>query len=146
MSWKALLGVCVSVAMVGCASTVPLQRTQVDALSRDAAPTEVERLLGKATAYAQHEVRAGDKAYLARHFLLQTGGRQEMTVVCTPNCLPIMITVPVTSEYVLIQTVPERALLAWGTLEELSKDADPLVSGLMPAIKAKLQASKEQKK
>ncbi len=59
-------------------------------------------------------------------------------VVCTPNCMPIATQVPVTADYAVIQALPARSLHAWGTLEELSKDADPAVSGLMPPLKQRL--------
>ena len=62
-------------------------------------------------------------------------------MVCTPLCIPIMITVPVMVEYVVIQRMPGRELLAWGTPEQLSKDADTEVSALMPVVKQRLEAA-----
>jgi hypothetical protein len=131
----------VSVVLAGCASTVPLYRGQVDTLARDTRPAELEQILGKATAFAQADVQMGERRYLARRYQLQTGTRQEMTVVCTPTCIPISIAVPVLVEYVLIQRQPGGELLAWGTPEELSKDADTEVSSIMPMVKQRLEAN-----
>lgn len=131
----------VSAFLAGCASTVPLYRGQVDTLTRDTRPAELEQVLGKATARAQADVQLGDRRYLARRFLLQTGTRQEMTVVCTPACIAIPITVPILVEYVVIQRQPGGELLAWGTPEELSKDADAEVSSIMPMVKQQLEAN-----
>jgi hypothetical protein len=129
------------VLLTGCASSVPLQRGQIDTLSRDTRPSELEQALGKATATSQTDVQSGARQYNARRYNLQTGIRQDMTKVCTPFCIPIMITVPVMVEYVVIQRLPGRELLAWGTPEELSKDADTEVSDLMPMIKQRLEAA-----
>jgi hypothetical protein len=129
------------VLLTGCASSVPLQRGQIDALSRDTRPSELEQILGQATATSQTEVQSGEQHYSARRYSLQTGSRQDMTMVCTPMCIPIMITVPVMVEYVVIQRLPGRELLAWGTPEELSKDADIEVSALMPMVKQRLEAA-----
>lgn len=132
------------VALAGCASNIPLQRTQVDAITRETRPAELEQILAKATVAAQTEVLSQEQRYNARLFRLQTGTRQDMSMVCTPFCIPIMITVPVVAQYVVIQRLPEKELVAWGTPEELSKDADPRVSALMPQVKQQLeQASKK---
>jgi hypothetical protein len=134
-----------TVAVAGCAGVVPLQRAQVAAISRDTAPPELDRVLANATAVAQVEFQEGGKAYLARHYNLQTGTRQDMTMVCTPTCVPIFIQVPVTERYVVIQNLPARSVFAWGTLEELSKDADPAVSSLMPGVKQRLTEAEKKK-
>lgn len=131
----------VFVLLVGCAGSVPLQRGQIDTITRETRPAELEQILGKATAIAQTEVSAGERRYNARRYQLQTGTRQDMTMVCTPACFPIMITVPVMVEYVVIQRLPGKELLAWGTPEELSKDADVEVSALMPTAKQRLEAA-----
>ena len=94
---------------------------------------------------AQVEFQEGGNAYLARHYHLQTGTRQDMTMVCTPTCVPIFIQVPVTERYVVIQNLPARSVFAWGTLEELSKDADPAVSSLMPGVKQRLTEAEKKK-
>jgi hypothetical protein len=135
------LSLLVFVLLVGCAGSVPLQRGQIDALTKDTRPADIEQILGKATATAQTDVQAGERQYNARRYQLQTGSRQEMTMVCTPGCFPIFITVPVMVEYVVIQRLPGKELLAWGTPEELSKDADVEVSALMPTVKQRLEAA-----
>ncbi|MCU0942664.1 MAG: hypothetical protein MUE35_08965, partial [Hydrogenophaga sp.] len=127
--------------LAGCASSVPLQRGQIDALTRDTRPAEVEQILGKATPIAQTDVQVGERQYNARRYQLQTGSRQEMTMVCAPACFPVVYSVPVLVEYVVIQRLPGKELLAWGTPEELSKDADIEVSALMPTVKQRLEAA-----
>jgi hypothetical protein len=65
-------------------------------------------------------------------------------MVCTPNCIPIFVTVPVTTEYVVVQRMPSKQLHAWGTLEELSKDPDSAVSSIMPIVKARFAEAKKK--
>lgn len=138
------LAVCAALALSSCATTVPLQRTQIGSLSREAAPAEVDRILGTASVVATGEFVANEKPYLARQYLLQTGSRQEVSVVCTPTCIPIFVTVPVMTDYVVIQRMPSKELHAWGTFEELSKDSNPAVSSIMPVVKAQLAEAKKK--
>lgn len=134
------LAVAAILALAGCASTVPLQRGQLNSLSRESEPVAVEQALGKATPTAQFEVTAEGKPYFIRRYLLQTGSRQEMTVMCTPMCIPISYDVPIMTQYLVVQRLPARTMHAWGSVEELSKDQDPDVSGMMPMVKARLEA------
>ena len=138
------LTVCVVLALSACAMTVPLQRAQIGSLSREAPPAEVDRILGTASVVATAEFVAIEKPYLARQYLLQTGSRQEVSVVCTPTCIPIFVTVPVMTEYVVIQRMPSKELHAWGTFEELSKDTNSEVSSIMPIDKAQLAGAKKK--
>lgn len=124
--------------LVACAAPVHLQRSQIGGLNRNSAAADVDRILGEATVVAQTELAANGQSYLARQYRLLTGSRSEMTMVCSPTCIPIFINVPITTDYVVIQALPAKSLHAWGTTEELSKDPDPAVSGLMPAVKARL--------
>lgn len=132
--------------LVGCATTVPLQRGQIDAINRDATPDAVEQTLGRATPTAQFEFTANDNPFFVRHYLLQTGSRMESQTVCTDTCFPVFYSVPVTAQYLVVQRLPSRAMHAWGTIEELSKDAEPSVSSIMPALKARLEAALAEKK
>lgn len=131
------------VLLTACAP-VPLQRAQIGGLARDSSPADVDRVLGKATAVAQTEFAAGGQSFRARHYRLQSGTKQEMTMVCTPTCIPIFVAVPITAEYVVIQRLPSQQLHAWGTLEELSKDPDDAVSTLMPTVKARYEEAKKK--
>lgn len=140
-----ILLIAVVVATAGCAISVPLQRAQISAISREATPANLNQILADATVVAQTEFQGNGKSYLARHYLLQTATRQDMSMVCTPTCIPIFITVPVTTQYVVIQRLPERSLHAWGTLEELSKDPDAEVSSLMPIVKQRLEEFQNKK-
>lgn len=134
------------VTLVGCSTSVPLQRSQVDALSRDALPVVVEQTLGRATPTAQFEFTANNNPFFVRHYLLQTGRRQESTMVCSTFCFPVVYDVPVTAPYLVVQRLPSREMHAWGTVEELSKDIDPDVSSMMPALKAQLEVALAEKK
>lgn len=138
------LTVAACAVLPACAPSVPLQRAQIGSLSKEATPSDVERVLSGATMVAQTEFVVDEKSYLARHYRLLTGSRQEMSMVCTPNCIPIFVTVPVTSEYVVIQRMPSRQLHAWGTLEELSKDSDSTISSIMPVVKARFDEAKKK--
>lgn len=120
--------------LTGC-GTVPLQRAQVDRLHGDATPSEVQALLGKASEVRAFGFTFEDKSFRAREFRLQTGATQQATVVCTPACYTVFVTVPVTADYVLVHEQASERLLAWGSLEELSKSTDDRVSQLMPALK-----------
>lgn len=133
-------------ALVGCATSVPLQRGQVSAITRDSPPAAVEQTLGKATPTAQFEFTANGNPFFVRQYLLQTGTRQNMTMVCTPHCLPIFYDEPVMAQYLVVQRLPSRAMHAWGTIEELSKDAEPSISSIMPALKVQLEATLAEKK
>ena len=137
--WACIVAACAVLA--GCAAPVHLQRAQIGSLDRTSSPSDVDRILGDATVVAQAEVSAEQRTFLARQFRLLTGSRSEMTMVCTPTCIPIFLNVPVTSDYVVIQRLPSKDMHAWGTLEELSKDPDPGVSGIMPALKMRLMES-----
>lgn len=131
------------VLLTACAP-VPLQRGQIGGLARDSSPADVDRVLGKATVVAQTEFLVADKSFRARHYRLQSGTKQEMTMVCTPTCIPIFVPVPITAEYVVIQRLPSQTLHAWGTLEELSKDPDASVSSIMPVVKARYEEAKKK--
>lgn len=139
---KSALVVFACAMFAGCVATVPLQRAQTDALSKEAHAGEVDRILGSATVVAQTEVSAGEKLYFARRYRLLTGTRQQMSMICAPTCYPTFTTVAVTSDYVVIQRMPSKELHAWGTFEELSKDPDSAVSAIMPAVKARFYEAK----
>lgn len=132
--------------LVGCATPVPLHRGQIDAISRDSPPAAVEQALGRATPTAQFEFIVNDNSFSVRHYLLQTGTRQEMTMMCTTFCFPVFYNVPVTAQYLVVQRLPSRAMHAWGTIEELSKDAEPGITSIMPALKVRLEAALAEKK
>lgn len=132
--------------LIGCANSVPLQRSQIDAITHDSPPATVEQTLGKATPNAQFEFTMNGNPYFVRHYTLQTGTRREMTVVCTPLCIPVPIDLPVTAPYLVVQRLPSRAIHAWGTIEELSKDTEPSISSIMPALKVQLEAALAEKK
>lgn len=144
--WKTCLVAGACLALFGCATVVPLKRDQVGAITRDAQPSDLDRTLAPATVLAQFEFEANRKSYLARHYNLLTGSRQEMTMVCAPTCFPVFYTVPIASPYVVVQRLPSKAVHAWGTLEELSKDADPEVSGMMPIVKTRFEEELKKKK
>ncbi len=130
--------------LAGCASRVPLQQAQIAGISRDTSSSTLERIVGNASVAAKSEVEVSGIKYFARSYNLQTGTRSEMTMMCTPVCLPIFVPVPVLTQYVIVQRLPSMDLHAWGTIEELSKDPDSSISSIMPAVKARLE--EEQRK
>ncbi|MCB4809742.1 hypothetical protein LG204_00245 [Methylovorus menthalis] len=126
--------------LTACAGTTPLQRAQLSSLSRTANSTEVDSAIANATPQQQFEFQQENNRYYVRTFNLQTGTRTEMMTLCTPACMVIPMEVPVFAEYAILQELPQKNLLAWGTLEELSKDPDEKISGLMPRLKEQLAA------
>ncbi len=132
--------------LIGCASSVPLYRGQIDTITTNSSPDTVEKTLGVATPSAQFVLTVNDNSYFVRHYALQTGTRQDMTMVCTPVCIPIFINVPITAPYLIVQRLPTRAMHAWGTIEELSKDTEPSISSIMPTLKIQLEAALAEKK
>lgn len=139
-----LLFVLAFALLAGCASRVPLQQAQIAGISRETSSSALEEIVGNATIVAKAEVEVGGLKYLARSYNLQTGTRSEMSMLCTPACVPIFVPVPVLTQFVIVQRLPSLDLHAWGTLEELSKDPDSSISSIMPSVKAQLE--EEQKK
>jgi hypothetical protein len=134
-----------ALSLSACAIPVALQPNQLSTLSKETTPTQLDEQLGKATVRKQVEFSANDQDYLSRLYLLQVGSRTQMNVMCTPTCFAYPTTVPVHSEYLIIQTLPSKALFAWGTPEALSKSADPAISSIMPLLKQKLKEKTEKK-
>lgn len=126
---------CCAFLLSACAGVVPLQRAQTAILHKEATPAEVASLVGNATVTTNHIFTSQGQSWDARHYNLQTGSTQQMTMVCAPTCMPIFITVPVIDSYVLVFDSPARRLFAWGTLEELSRSPDESVSAIMPDLK-----------
>lgn len=118
-----------------CTPMVPLQRAQVAQISAETGMGELDAMLGKATEVRRFEFIAQGKSYRVREYRLQTGSQQQTSVICTPVCVPIFVTVPVTADYVLVHEIGLQRLFAWGSLEELSKSADERVSAVMPLLK-----------
>lgn len=123
------------VILTGCASHVPLNRDQIGQIGPGMSPTEVNAIVGKATASAEYDFTSRERQYHARYYQLRTGTSQTTSVVCTPTCIPILIDVPVFEQYVVVQEQPTLALVGWGTVEELSKNPDEKISSLMPDLK-----------
>jgi len=131
--------------LVGCATAVPLQRDQIASISRDTSPTELESILAKGTPLHQFEFQANSLNYFARDYSLQTGTRPDIIFMCSPTCLAIPVSTPIFSDYVVIQSLPSKTVAAWGTIEELSKDSDVNISGLMPVVKERLADLQKKK-
>lgn len=124
--------------LAGCAGYMPLQRTQTALLSQGSSEAQVQAIIGKATLLAGHEFSVDGQRYLARHYDLQTGTRQQMSMRCNRRrgCVPMYYDLPITDAYVVVYRQPAQQLYAWGTLEELSRSPDDAVSRIMPALKA----------
>lgn len=123
-----------SMFLVAC-GTPPISRGQADLIK----PGETRELtiqrLGKSEPNVSHVFEYQNKRYLAEHYSLQTGTQQTGTVVCTPTCIYIPITVPILAPFVIVYREGEKTVLSSGTLEELSKSENSEVSGLMPHLK-----------
>jgi hypothetical protein len=135
-----------SAVLAGCAANVPLSREQIGRISGETSATELDSILGKATVSSEYDFDANGGHYHARHLQLQTGTTSQMTMVCTKTCIPINTVIPVTTDYVVVQQLPTRKLLGWGTLEELSKSADDHVAAIMPKLKQVATERKEAAK
>jgi len=125
--------------LAGCAPAA-LQRDQIAAISRNTKPTELDAILGKATPLQQLEFRFDRGLYYARTYNLHTATRPDFTVLCTPSCMVMHIDTPVFTDYIVIQELPSKKLLAWGTFDELSKDPDTSISTLLSMLKEHLAA------
>lgn len=143
-SHRILLCALSAALMAGCSTPVHLQQAQIGGLGRDSAPAEVDRVLGNATLVARSEFTADGQGFLARQYRLQTGTNQEMTMVCSPACIPIFVQVPITADYFIIQRMPSLAMHAWGTPEQLSKDPNEAISSIMPTVKARLNEARQK--
>lgn len=143
---RSLAAAAFALLLTACAA-VPLQRTQTAQLTQEAPASEVEKMFGKATVTASHHFDFQEKHYLARHYDLQTGSKQQTSMSCTQyGCFPIFYTVPVTAPYVVVYNTDTQKLVAWGLLEELSRSPDESVSSMMPALKESYNKAIAKKK
>lgn len=144
--YKKLILMALVLALTACAPAVPLQRNQTESFAKGASVSDVAKVVGKATISLSHEFEAKGKYYLANHYDLQTGARQEMGMVCTPTCIAYPIYVPVTAPYVMIYEKDSGSLVAWGMIEELSRSPDESISSIMPNLKASYDVELAKKK
>jgi type II secretory pathway component PulJ len=134
-----------SLLLGACATVVPLQRAQLASLSRDSRPAEIEAAIGQATAKWSFNLDHAGRSHAVRVFDLRVGSSTQMMTICTPNCFIVPTQVPVNATFVLVQGAESKQLLAWGTLEELAKDADPAVSGLAAPVRERIAALEKAK-
>ncbi len=137
--------------LVGCVSYLPLKREQTALISQNISTAELQQVLAGATELASHPFSFNGQEYLAKHYDLLTGTRAQMHMQCSGyyrrrSCMPVIIHIPVTDPYVLIFQQPGEKLIAWGQLEELSRNPDDAISDLMPALKAAYQETLRNKK
>lgn len=128
-------------ALLGCAAQpVALQRNSIDTITQKTSPEELEHILGNATVFSQFEISKAEKNYFVRQLNLQTGVTQDVITVSLPSggSVPVVVDVPITTQYIVIQHLPGKEMFAWGPVEELSKDSNPEVSSCMPLIKQKI--------
>ncbi|PZP33381.1 MAG: hypothetical protein DI603_08400 [Roseateles depolymerans] len=130
-----------SLLLTACATTRPVNQAQLAALSPQMTAADVERTLGDATPLLSFEMPYGAQRAAVRQFNVVVGSRTEMMTVCTPNCMVIPTQVAVTAPLVVMQGLPERRLLAWGTLEQLSKDASPEQNAVATEVRARMAAA-----
>jgi len=135
-------------ALIGCAAQpIALQRNTIDTITKQTSPVELEQILGSATIHAQFELSSNEKNYFIRQYNLQTGVTQDVITVSLPSggSIPVIVDVPVTTQYAVIQLLPAKEVFAWGSLEELSKDQNSEVSSLMPAVKQRIEEFSKKK-
>jgi len=139
--------VLIGAVLSGCATYVPLQRAQTAQITRDASEAQLEGTLGKATVLVSHEFSANGRNFLAKHYDLLTGVRQEMTMRChrRRGCTPVFYDRPIYDAYVVIFEQPAGRVFAWGMVEELSRSPDDTVSSIMPALKASYETARRKK-
>jgi hypothetical protein len=132
--------------LAGCAGYMPLQRHQTMDIRKLDQMADVERKIGNASLQASHQFSVGNDYYFAKHYDLQIGMQQQVYFHCRPywGCAPRVYHFPVTAPYVFIYHEPDGQVVAWGTLEELSKSPDDKVSDLMPALKASYDAYRKR--
>jgi hypothetical protein len=135
-----LASLAAALLLSACASTVPLSRNQLATLSAESRPAEVEAAIGQSTPKHTFTLDTPAGPMAVRVFNLLIGSRSQMMTVCTPNCMLIPTQVPVTTDFVIVQQADSKALRAWGTLEEIGKDADPRVSALAAPIRERVAA------
>lgn len=141
-----VISVVAILVLTACAPVVPLQRDQTASLTKGASIHDIEKNLGKATVALSYEFDSNGNRYLANHYDLQTGTRQEMGMMCTPVCIPYPIYIPVTAAYVMIYDAMSKQLFAWGMVEELSRSPDEGVSAIMPDLKKSYDIELAKKK
>ena len=94
---------------------------------------EVDAILGRATVRKQYSLETQDKHYLVRQYSLQTGVqrywvRSYSLSACSGSyspwrpCMPIPLESPITEIYAVIFNEDTKTLLAWGTINELTKN------------------------
>ena len=135
---KKLVSVVILAAVVAACATpsVPLSRAQVGQLSNGASMEDINNAVATATPLATYSFDARGKKYDARHYAMVTGTTTAFVTVCTPFCMTIPVTAPVSVPYVVVQDAETQKLFAWGTIEELSKNPDDSISSIMPSLKA----------
>lgn len=131
----ALLTACTTIPEVG-----PVQQSQVDQLSTGINQETINILFedNLPKHVIHHQYDAAD--YQVSVYDLVIGYESELDFNCEVIrlCLPVEVDVPITTEYLLIQKLPDLTLSAWGTLADLANRHDAKVNALMLAVKEKL--------
>lgn len=127
-----IISICLFLA--GC-GTPCLSRLQADVIRPGESRASVTGKLGSSKPVTTHTFDYEGTNYIAEHYSLQIGSKQSGTMICSPTCIWIPITVPVLSPFVLIFSAGDNSVFAPGTIEELSKAENPLISNLMPVLK-----------
>jgi hypothetical protein len=146
MSRRLLLVTLLAVVMTGCAANIPLQRGQTASLTAGTPADQVAPALGNASVQLAHDFEFEGRTFSARHYALQTGSTQQMTMVCSPVCIPVFYTVPVTQPYVLVFEGKPPRLFAFGMVEELSRSPDADTAKMMPTLKESAERARASQK
>jgi hypothetical protein len=140
-----LLTLTIALGLAACASNLPLQRTQISQLSQETTLDEANKIIADSKLQVSHTFSSNGGVFNAKHYNLQTGTNNQMSMVCSPVCFPIFIPVPVLTPYVIITREDSNKVFANGTLEELSKSNNITISQIMPDLKNSLEKETSKK-
>lgn len=142
------LVVLVSCILLNACATIPevglVHQSQVDQLSTGISQESINNLfegnLPKQVIHHQHD--ADD--YQVSIYDLVIGSELVLDFNCEVIrlCLPVEVDVPITTEYVLIQKLPELTLVDWGTVEHLNQSKDKKTQALLIEVNAYIDAQK----
>jgi len=135
-----LSGLLLCLLVSGCAPSY-LQRGHLAMIKQGSSVEEVNGYLAKVDIDRKVNFEVNGEQYLGKLYSLQTGTQESMSMVCSPTCIAIPVYIPVTAQYAFIFNSATNKLVAWGLIEELSKNPDEAIRGLMPALKSALKTA-----
>lgn len=101
---------------------------QAENLSKGISTADARQIVRGAAVLESRTMLFGGKSYRAQRFNIDAGTKMQMTVVCTPRCMPVWERVSATDSFLLVFDDKTDQLLAWGTISELSRGQDTTVA------------------